>query len=162
MGLISDLPCLLSGCLLLSTLGEGAVANKTSTRSRCPPDYVYISGWCYVAFGDLLSWSEAYLECARLTEGASLATIRNEQDQQILGHLLASTTARKQAWIGLRRSNGYRWVWVDGSRFRLQPFDLLPWSAGYDCAVLDTSGDSPTWVAESCSNKNSFICQMPT
>ncbi|XP_044538033.1 lithostathine-like [Gracilinanus agilis] len=147
MGLTSlNVACLLFGCLLLCTLGEGAAANKTSARSSCPPDHVYISGWCYVVWEDLVSWPEAYVQCASLHAGASLATVRDRKEMQILGNVLKSVTSSTRAWIGLSKAEGSRWVWADGSRYRPQALGYLPSFYGSTCIALDNSAGE-WWVA---------------
>ncbi|XP_068959726.1 dromaiocalcin-2-like [Petaurus breviceps papuanus] len=166
MGLLSlNTPCLFLGCLLLSTFGEDAVANKLSVLPRCPPDTLSIGGKCFEIFEDPLSWADAYAACTKLRGGSFLATIPNKQELNVLTSFITDFTDSFKAWIGLSKVPSRPWRWADGSRYQYKAWasyaDIQP--KQLSCAALDVSADSSdhsVWVSESCDNQYPFICKF--
>ncbi|CAJ0575636.1 unnamed protein product, partial [Mesorhabditis spiculigera] len=95
--------------------------------SPCPEGWVFSREFaaCYKKIVNV-NFEEAEAECKK--EGANLASIHSDAENQLLYKMVKTETPRfsdqDQLLLGARRVDG-EWMWIDGTKF-----DYKPWAQG--------------------------------
>ncbi|XP_018591710.1 C-type lectin domain family 2 member B isoform X2 [Scleropages formosus] len=148
--------CTLELCNQLHPRVEKAVVTSTEKKdSECQA--LCSNGW--LKFGDSCfflsklrnSWSGGRQQCQKW--GADLAVIDNMQVQEFL-----TKKGNLMYWIGLNRSSGGQWMWVNQSALGQSYWG--PHSDKDSCGFL-IGKDMPTksWGSSDCSYLSAYICQ---
>ncbi|XP_052473610.1 macrophage mannose receptor 1 isoform X1 [Carassius gibelio] len=119
---------------------------------------------CYAFMMELKSWSRASRLC--MTWGASLVSIRDEEEQKFIENNVMLMESFKSFWIGLFQTQKGHWLWSDNT-----VVDYTNWATGndydddygdhnwnLDCALL--SSKTKKWRQQHCDYSSlSFICK---
>ena len=121
-------------------------------------------GFTYEHVNAPMTWHEAELHCQSLGEGAHLASVHSEEENELLANLVGHS-GDKDFWIGMNdivKESEY--VWSDGSKVDYP----MPWSKGEpndfkhseDCVQFRQF--EAKWNDMKCSSKMPFVCRWPT
>ncbi|KAI4889027.1 hypothetical protein NFI96_026591 [Prochilodus magdalenae] len=119
--------------------------------SECGKGWLKFENSCYLLSRERQTWENSRDECQKL--GADLVIIHNEQLQRFL-----TNKGLMQYWIGLRRSEGQDWAWINNTALTTGY-----WARnleGGDCVFLN-GGKWPrfNWHSSSCELNSNYICQ---
>uniref|UniRef100_H3A3K9 Polycystin 1, transient receptor potential channel interacting n=1 Tax=Latimeria chalumnae TaxID=7897 RepID=H3A3K9_LATCH len=140
------------------TSHQGEIKKDLHAPPFCPSDGLIFHGnnHCYQLVQINSTWQEAQLFC-RSYNNSDLVVVRSTEVQSFL---LSLVEGRCSVWIGLSdAASAGTLQWVDGfmtesyQGFLLEEVQFVP---GKTCVSLSTTGQL---VPESCTAKNSFICE---
>lgn len=133
---------------------------------RCPPNWTYFNGSCYVVGHNAVSQYDAQSYCSSL--GGHLVTIGTEEEQEFLHSQYNEGTY----WIGLVRLND-AWHWIENS-----PLSYANWYPDQPnncgCTISEKCDDVPTncvlmnyywsgkWKDWCCDHRQRSICERET
>uniref|UniRef100_A0A914UVB8 Uncharacterized protein n=1 Tax=Plectus sambesii TaxID=2011161 RepID=A0A914UVB8_9BILA len=125
------------------------------------------NGKCFALVIGSLSWSDAEAYCeSKFHSGttATMASITERQDQNIINTLLQNDHLNSNVWIGAYSFNGAPFQWTDGNNF-----SFTNWAPGQPpphpdgCVQVCQKNDSTCvrgqWTIVSCETMQSFVCE---
>nr|XP_020633108.1 C-type lectin domain family 2 member D-like [Pogona vitticeps] len=130
---------------LLKKPSDGEVPHPCHTPP-CPTHWFWYQGMCYYFSEGEKNWTSSQDFC--FSHNASLARITKEETDFI--HLLKGKDA---FWIGLRRSPGQPWTWLNGD---IATLEVL--GDGGDCAYLDNEFRA---ISARCRTTFRWMCSKP-
>ncbi|XP_041867755.1 C-type lectin domain family 2 member B-like isoform X2 [Melanotaenia boesemani] len=92
-----------------SQLETKPVGLPPPTEKMCPDGWKRFESSCYFKSTERKTWSESRKDCQE--RGADLVIINSKDEQEFLKKL----TMKEFFWIGLGKTEGSEWKWVDGS-----------------------------------------------
>ncbi|XP_056605046.1 C-type mannose receptor 2-like [Triplophysa dalaica] len=95
------------------------------------------------------TWTEAQTYCRE--KYTDLATVNNMND---LKQLMQTASASHAVWIGLKRTDVYKWKWSLGDPVKYLNWETEPSNNLYNCAVMRNG----IWHHEDCGQRLGFIC----
>uniref|UniRef100_A0A914UP05 Fibrinogen C-terminal domain-containing protein n=1 Tax=Plectus sambesii TaxID=2011161 RepID=A0A914UP05_9BILA len=118
---------------------------------------------CYYVGVQKKIWFDAEAYCTNAQPNAYLTSIASTFENVNVDAVVGSTPSAAgcgQFWIGGNDiAQSENWTWVDGS-----PWEYSNWGPGQagttQQCVSSTALTTGKWKAESCGNKNCFICEM--
>ena len=143
---------------ILRIVGLIGLIFALTAQSNCLcPNGEISNNHCYTYYPEGKSWQEAQASC--LVKGGTLATIRNNDEQNLVSRLAGGSVA----WIGYTdAAQEGTWIWAG------IPSQYTYWCSGEpnnaggneDCAVINWQ-PSGCWNDLACSRTNGYICETP-
>ena len=137
---------------------------RDSRRRRCPVGWSRHQDSCYFIPQRTATWYLAHHGCATVDRRARLASI-HPNSSEFIKTLVTNFGAARGVWVGLvRNSDGYSWVWSDGT-----PLDYTDWDRGQpndaffieDYVHLGWKWYTKTrWHDNRASTTLNFLCQI--
>jgi DNA/RNA endonuclease G (NUC1) len=142
---------------------------SVNANALCPEDWIGHcwndeNCFCYRHYDEPLDWHRALQTCNAFGQG-SLSSVHSQHQMELLKNFVM---AGNTSWIGLnRKSASEKFSWSDGSQV-----DYTFWFAGQHqivasedehCVVAYADGGDPEvkWSTAKCSQRHTFICQIP-
>ncbi|XP_041867749.1 C-type lectin domain family 2 member B-like [Melanotaenia boesemani] len=126
-----------------------AVGLGPPTEKMCPDGWKRFGSSCYFKSTEKKSWSESRKDCQE--RGADLVIINSKEEQEFLKNL----TMKEFFWIGLGKTEGSEWKWVDGSTLTIKFWEKEP-ELGECALCCDDKGE---WSLAYSNNGRKWICE---
>lgn len=147
--------CLLSFSLAVTLCTPLPDQQVELEQRSCPMFWYSFNGRCYKYIATRTAWADAELHC--VNEGANLASIRSQEENQFVARLIKNfDTAQDWTWIGLTdiHKEG-RWMWSDRSKVHFTLWAKGEPNGGTRHNCVDFNG---LWADQSCSTTRPFVC----
>ncbi|KAK6969993.1 macrophage mannose receptor 1-like isoform X1, partial [Biomphalaria glabrata] len=132
---------------------------SSATLLLCPKKFQKFHTFCYLVVSHLETWDEARTSCE--ARGADLAKTEHILQLSKITLLLADYGVKKQAWIGIKQTNGSRFHWTDGKPVRRffwrdekNSFNSSGGLKTFCVSLFDSK-----WIRSDCNEKQPYICQ---
>ncbi|XP_047226953.1 C-type lectin domain-containing protein 161 [Girardinichthys multiradiatus] len=126
----------------------------------CPG--VITDGKCYQFYKEPKTYEDAEFFCQEQFSGGHLASIISQHVHQVLMQLIEESGGYTRTWVGGRRLDSDRFVWLDGSRWTYD--DWLPGEPNHTAGLeycLEVLGNGK-FNDFTCWEPQAFICSYPS
>lgn len=157
----------------MTTVKETCVAEmaklgqSTKSPQSCPTQWVPYQNSCYFFGNDYGNWNQGKVKCEQKHGSSKYVRITSQEEDTFLRNFVRSRNiteyASRDYWIGgTDASRDGEFMWEGHS----QSFTWTNWGPGNpdrvgtsDCVILFQRSDYK-WHDTSCSNSNSYICEI--
>ncbi|GMT14181.1 hypothetical protein PFISCL1PPCAC_5478, partial [Pristionchus fissidentatus] len=130
---------------------DNVVISVVSSRSRCDDDFYQLGDHCYQISDSSSTFAAAEESC--VLKGGHLASIHSEDTNTLIQYL--AVNAPIGVFIGLRKENGQKFKWIDGTPLDYNNGHLDEF--GGDCSIMGTF--TGTWSNSDCDLAFRCVCE---